>query len=302
MYERILVPLDGSNAAEIVLPYAEEIAARTGAEIILLSVSDPTTTGMDHLYRAYIERIAEQVRRQIGDRGAGEKAKVRAEVLTGRAAAEILRYIDESNVSLITMAGRGSSGERPWLLGNIASKILQTVAKPVLLVRVPAGDTALKQKRLVKRILLPLDTSRAGEAAIPHAEALARLLGAEVRLFHVLEPAPVPFLVAPGVEIAYPPVSAETEGRIAAAAVAYLQSVENTLTEKGITVSSEVSLGHPASEIIRYAEANAIDLIAVSTHGRSGIGRWVYGSVTEKLLQAGSKPILTVRAAKNDGQ
>ena len=57
MYERILVPLDGSNAAEIVLPYAEEIAARTGAEIILLSVSDPTTTGMDHLYRAYIERI-----------------------------------------------------------------------------------------------------------------------------------------------------------------------------------------------------------------------------------------------------
>jgi nucleotide-binding universal stress UspA family protein len=217
---------------------------------------------------------------------------------TGKPAIEIVSYAEENNVSLIIIASHGRSGEKEWLLGNIASKVLQTASKPVLLIRAPASDAALQERKLVRRILIPLDTSRAGEVAIPHAEALARLLGAELRLFHVLEPAPLPFVMAPGIQVTYPPVSADTEARRAASAIAYLQDIEEALKGRGLNASSEVGLGYPAGEIIKYAEANSIDLIAVSTHGRSGIERWVFGSVTEKLLQAGNKAMLVVREAK----
>ena len=170
MYERILVPLDGSSAAEIALPYAEEIAAKLGAEIILASVSELAAVETDHLYRSYLERIAEQVQRQIKDWGAKKEAKVKSEVLLGTPASEILRYADESNVSLITMASRGRSSPGPWLLGNIAAKVLRAIGKPVLLIRVPADKAALQQRSLVRRILVPLDGSKLGEEAIPYAE------------------------------------------------------------------------------------------------------------------------------------
>jgi nucleotide-binding universal stress UspA family protein len=187
MYERILVPLDGSDAAEIVIPYAEEIVSRLGAEIILVSVSEPTPDERDHLYHSYLERIVEQVQRQLADWKAEEGAKVQSEVLPGRPVNEILRYADEKNVSLITMASRGRSGQGPWLLGNIVNKVLRATVKPMLLIRAPADNAALQRRSLVKRILVPLDGSRLGESGIPNAETFAQVFGGELVLLSVLE-------------------------------------------------------------------------------------------------------------------
>jgi len=299
MYERILVPLDGSNQAEIALPYAEELSAKFGSGLILASVSEPEVPDMTGAYRAYLEHLTENVQRRLSDRGANKEARVCIEVLMGKPATEILQYADENNVSLIAMASRGGSHGGPdegaWLLGNIASKVVQAASKPILLIRAPARSTALQQKRLLKKILVPLDGSETGEAALSHVESLARSFDAQVILFHVLELAPVPILVAPGIKFPYPPMTPEQEARRAVSGITYLEGVEKALTEKGIDCSSETSSGSPALEIVNYAEANAIDLIAISTHGRSGIGRWVFGSVTERLLQTGSTPVLTVR-------
>ena len=295
-YERILVPLDGSSAAEIALPYAEEIAAKHGAEIILASVSQFAAVETDHLYRSYLERIAEQAQRELKDWGAKEEAKVKNEVLLGTPATEILRYADESNASLIAMASRGRSSRGPWLLGNIASKVIRASSKPVLLIRAPADNTALLQKRLVRRILVPLDGSKLGEVALPYAEALAKLLGAELILFRAF--------LTPTLGVAYEGISVspnefkEREEEIRASAMAYLDSLGKRFQEKGLRALSIVSLGSPPVQILEYAEANGIDLIAMSTHGRSGIGRWVLGSVTDKVLHAGDTPVLTVRATK----
>jgi nucleotide-binding universal stress UspA family protein len=296
MYERILVPLDGSEAAENVLPYAEQIATKFEAEIILVSVSEPTAAKMDHLYRSYLERVAEKVQRQLKDWGAKKRAKVPSEVLMGKPATEILRYADENNVDLIIMASRGGSGEGPWLLGNIASKVLQVGGKPILLIRASASGVALQQKKLVKRILVPLDGSEVGEVVIPHVEALARALGADVILFHVLEPTSV--IWVSGIEGAYAPVRPEEEARRAASELEYLDGVGKTLEGRGLSASTEVGSGSPAGEIIRCAETKGVDLVAMSTHGRSGIGRWALGSITEKVLQAGNTAVLTIRAAK----
>jgi len=302
MYERILIPMDGSSLAEIVLPYAEELSVKFGAELILATVSEPEVPEVNRVYRSYLEHLSEKVQRQLRDRGAEKEALVSIEVLMGKPATEILQYADANNVGLIVMASRGGShggpGEGTWLLGKIASKVLQAASKPILLIRAEARSAALQQKRLLKKILVPLDGSEAGEAVVPHVEALARPFDAQVILFHVLELAPVPILMAPGIQFPYPPVTPEQQARKAVSGLAHLEGVEKALTEKGIDCSSETSSGSPAVEILNHAEANAIDLIAMSTHGRSGIGRWVFGSVTEKLLQTGSTPILTVRETR----
>ncbi len=291
MYEKILLALDGSKTAEMVIPYVEEIAAKLGSQIILVSVAESKTTVTDHFYRSYLEPITEQVQRQLKDWGAREEVKVQNKVLLGKPADEILRYADENNVGLIAMTSRGSSVRGPWLLGSVATQILRATGKPVLLIRAPATNVALRQKGLVKRILVPLDASKLGEAAIPWTEALASALGAELVLFQVVEPE----RTWTG-EVYYATPQEEESRKISA--ISYLDGVGKPLKDRGLSVSCAAGLGSPADQIIDYAKANTIDLIAMCTHGRSGIGRWVFGSVTDKVLHAGDTAVLIARQAK----
>jgi nucleotide-binding universal stress UspA family protein len=296
MYKKIMVPLDGSSVAEIVLPYAEEIASKFGAEIKLVSVSELTVAESDHLYRSYLERTQEQVQSQLEDWGAKEEAKVQSEVLSGKPAGEILQYADENDVSLIIMASHGRSSPGPWLLGNIVAKVLRATSRPMLLIRIQADEASIQQRSSIKKILLPLDGSSVAEQAIPHAEALAQVLGADLVLFQAFEPVR-PVAIEGGVAMSPAMIKEEEEAK-RGAALAYLDSVGNAFREQGLSTSSVVALGSPADKIIDYADASDIDLIAMSTHGRSGIGRWVFGSVTDKVLHAGDKPVLAVRASK----
>ena len=292
MYKKILVPLDGSNAAEFVVPYVEELAAKLGAEIIAVSVYEPPDD-MSHLHSYYLERIVERIKRQIKESQPGTEVKIHSEVLQGKPAKQILRYADEMKVSLIAMASYGSSGREPKLLGNIATKVLWSTNKPVLLVRTPAKENKLKQKMLIKKILVPLDGSKTGETIIQCAEALAKALDAELVLFQVLEP----LRIVAGFETVAPYSIPQSEESIKIAARNYLNSVEKPLKEKGIKTSTVIVWGSAAERIIEYAEANT-DLVTISSHGTSGVGRWVLGSVTEKVLQIGDKPVLVARPVK----
>jgi len=296
MYDRIMVPLDGSNAAETVLPYAEEIATKFNFEIALVSVAEPTPAESDHLFRAYLKTIQEKVRTELENWGAQPGTRVTTEVLAGKPAQEILSYAADKNVSLVIMASRGTSGEGPWLLGNIAAKVLRATTKPVLLVRKEAPAEGLQRKGLIKRILVPLDGSKAAEQIVPHAEELARGMGAELILFQAHES----FLGVISGE-AMVTMSAEEIKEVnkhrEEDAKAYLKTIAGTLREMGLTVSEVVVSGDPADAILNYAESNAVDIISMSTHGLSGIKRWVFGSVTDKVLHAGDMPVLVVRAA-----
>jgi nucleotide-binding universal stress UspA family protein len=295
MYERIMVPLDGSNAAEMVLPYAEEIAIKFNAAIALVSVAEPAPAESDHLYRAYLKTIQEKVRAELSDWGARPGTRVDVEVLFGKPAEKILTYAANKNVSLVVMASRGRSGEGPWLLGNIASKVLRATTKPVLLIRKEAPVEGLQRKGLLRRILVPLDGSRVAEQIVPQALGLARVTEGDVILFHVYES-----LITMISGDALTPLSKE-EAREAnkhreEEAKGYLRTVSVPLREKGLMVSEVVACGNPADAILDYAESNAVDLIAMSTHGLSGIKRWVFGSITDKVLHAGDMPVLVVRA------
>jgi nucleotide-binding universal stress UspA family protein len=298
MYERIMVPLDGSDAAEMALPYAEEITAKTGAELLLVSVTEPSLDEKDHLYESYLERIEGRVLSELESWGVAGEPTVHSEVLVGSPASEIIGYADERDVSLIIMASRGRSRKGPWQMGHIAAKVLRATNRPALLVRAPVDEMARSQHRLVKRILVPLDGSDVGEAALPWAVELAQQLETELILYQVVKHVMV--LATEGAAMSSEMYEEEEKFR-RAAAKAYLEDIGKAALEKGLNISHALGSGPPADQIIDYAEANEIDLIAMSTHGRSGISRWVFGSVTDKVLHSGNTAVLTVRAGKGVG-
>jgi len=151
-----------------------------------------------------------------------------------------------------------------------------------------------------QRILLPLDGSKVGEAALPLVEDLVSKLlpGSKVQitLFQVVSSL-THFVVAgeAGLQIPYTEQELEINRK---KALDYLEETSRGLENKGATVKIKIGIGIPADEIIRVADEINANLIAMSTHGRSGISRWAFGSITERVLRGATKPILLVRAPK----
>lgn len=299
MYNKILVPLDGSDVAEMALPYAEEISAMMNARLVIISVSGPRGDKRDHLFRYYLEGVSQRIQKELEEWGVQGAKGLEEGVLFGKPADEIIRYADEEHVDLIVMASRGRSGHGAWLVGNIAAKVLRATKKVVLLIRAPAKDSALQEKCLIRQILVPLDGSSLGETAVTQAEAMAKALGAEIILLMVLEPLRPLVGEGPGAARKLQMRLKEETARRGAMALEYLDKVGGSLRDKGLKASHEVLSGSAAEQIIDFAKEKAIDLIAMSSHGRSGIGRWVFGSVTDKVVHAGDTPIMVVRATES---
>ena len=143
---------------------------------------------------------------------------------------------------------------------------------------------------MYRAILVPLDGSELAEIVLPHVEALVKATGgeAEVILLHVCQPS---WHEAVGQEAA---MAREVEEAKRKQAEEYLAAMETQLKEKGLKVRSELLFGCPAGQILDYTARHPVDLIAMASHGRSGISRWAYGSVTSKVLQGIATPTLVV--------
>jgi nucleotide-binding universal stress UspA family protein len=274
MLEQIVVPLDGSTTAEMVLPYVTEIASRCGSEVILIRVSPPDTL-IFRESRAYLEDVAVRMRAVFNNWPASDQSGVETQIPMGMPVTEILNLVNEKNCGLVAIASRGASNQEQWPLGNTAEKILRGSRCPVLLIRKRVDPALLAGKRIFRKILVPLDGSRWGEAAVLLVQALAIALDGEIILFYSFH-------------------SGASQERRGALAV-YFGTMTRALREGGAKVTSVLVEGPPADAILDYAGANDVDLIAMSTHGRSGLNRWVLGSVTEKVLHAGDTAVLVVR-------
>ena len=154
---------------------------------------------------------------------------------------------------------------------------------------------------MYERILVPLDGSKIGEAALPHVEELVSRLSpevkAEVTLFQVLSSL-THDIVAGEVATSIPYTDEEVE-QIKKKAMDYLDKAGESLKSKGAIVRCKVAVGKAAEEIIKAAGEINADLVAMSTHGRTGLSRWAFGSVTDRVLRGGTIPVLMVRAGKN---
>lgn len=296
MYKQILVPLDGSELSEIALPYAEELAGKLDSHVTLLHIAKSNRNQDDRLLQFYMQKMVQTTAlntQKYGTASSKKEVKVTSAILVGYPEEEIITFADRKHMSLIVMATHGSSGFKRWALGSVSNKVVRAVANPVLLIRAKDARNEQLRKRSLNKILVPLDGSVESESVIPHIEELAPKLGAEVTLFQSVSQA---YLVVTGGDGAIQiPYSPEEMGPIVANAENYIGKITALLKSKGIATKSELRIGEAAEEIIGLADELQVDLVAMSTHGRSGISRWSFGSVADKVLHAGSTPLMLVR-------
>lgn len=291
MYERILVPLDGSKLAELALPCAEELAGVFNSEVVLIGICEPEESPYSHMCQLYIEKIAEVVGNRI--KKVSSMVIVRPVALDGRPAEGIIDYTEKNNVSLIIMASHGRSGIMSWTLGSVANKVLQRTGTPILLIRAKASHLEAGAQGLFNRILVPLDGSDVGEVVLPHVRQLTEKLESEVVLLQVVAPGQHVHTIG-GLD--YVRFAEQQIESMKAEAKEYLQKVSKRLAGTKGMVRSEVRVGDTAHEIIKFADEANIRLVTISSHGRSGIRQWISGSVTHKILHAGNTPLLLVKA------
>jgi len=154
---------------------------------------------------------------------------------------------------------------------------------------------------MYEKIVVPLDGSKVGEAALPYVEDIVSKLSPEVEtevvLLQVLAPASIPTVSGrtPDITLYSEQQLEETEKK----AMDYLNQTGEALRSKGVTVTAKVAVGDAAEQIVKVAGEIEVNLIAMSTHGRSGFSRWAFGSVTDKVLRReGRIPIAMIRAPR----
>jgi len=145
---------------------------------------------------------------------------------------------------------------------------------------------------MYKVILVPLDGSTRAEAILPHVAELARCSQARVVFVQVIEPEPL--IIGP--DVVYPMINQEMVEERTKAAEQYLTGKKAEFSQKGVVVESYVGHGPVVEEIIRYADRTNADLIAMASHGRTGLSRVFYGSVAAGVLNRVDRPLLLIRA------
>jgi len=300
MYKKVLVPLDGSELAEGALVYAKEVARRLRLAVVLFHVYGSAETELVPARQAYINSKVDTIRRELkaqteaGIEPIGEEVTVRGELAEGYPAEEILRYAAENSIDFILMSTHGRTGIKLWAMGSVADKVLRASRVPIWLIRAGVPPEIISDKLPTRRMIVLLDGSELAESVLPHVETLAKQRGADlvdIILLGVCEPMPVAAYYYATVPIDWEDyiVRCKREDE------QYLTNIEKRLKSAGLKAHSELLMGKPADAIIDYVSKNPINLIVMSTHGRSGLSRWVYGSVAEKVLHGTSTPIFLVR-------
>lgn len=294
MYEKILVPLDGSVLAEAALPYAQELAGRLGSEVTLVYFIKSPEDRCRHMYQFYIEGMVQAVRQgaqRYAMKSDRASIRVKSDFLAVHSSKEIVEYADKEDISLIATVLSRQSISWPWSSGSVAEQVVRVWRKPRLLIRANGACPNVCETSMINRVLVPLDGSEKSEIVIPYVEELAYRLGAEVVLLQVLSPGYIS--TGPeGSEYTVLPDKQMTLDKLYAKD--YLDRVGARLSQMGVITETQVRFGNAAEEIIKLAAWTQSDLVAMSTHGRSGVGRWVFGSVAERVLYEGNTPLLLV--------
>lgn len=301
MIARILVPLDGSPLAEQATSYAEALA--TGqSEIVLFRAVDEQETVRDSLgqvmesgdegTRKYADAAHEDLS-LVADRlrQAVSGLKVDITVAAGDPADQILRVASEIKADIIVMASHGRGALGRWTYGSVADRVSREATIPVMIVR-PSDPDAAPPDVTIRRVIVTLDGSTFAERALPVAKELAQQIKVPIRLIRAIDPArDAALAVAPT-----SPVDADLYQQLRDAAEdeakESLQRAANLVAKDGPETTWAVIEGPATGAILDTVEPG--DLIVLASRGRSGIKRWVLGSVAEKLVRHAPVPVVLV--------
>jgi nucleotide-binding universal stress UspA family protein len=316
MFRRILVPLDGSARAERALPTAARLARASGGSLLLLRVVPATidlmqqgassTTHRQEITGGAVATASEYLTRLAASELLAGIAK-EAKITTGIPAEAIISASRSWQADILVLCSHGYTGMTRWALGSVAEKVAFHAPIPVLVLREgrpqPGADRPL-------RVLAALDGSpRAEEMLAPAAyitAALAPPAQGTLQLMRVVQPA------VTGQQGGNPDANAALlqqaagyldatierlrEGRLAPV-LAGLLSLSRSVALEADVASALMQEAEHDEEAARAAMAESYTIIALATHGLSGIGRWVVGSITARVLKASQLPVLIVRPA-----
>lgn len=287
MQKRILVPLDGSALADRIVEQVKRLLVRKDYEVVLLSVVEPEgdLAAREEKLQDARDHV-EGVRDALVDLGAVASARV----VTGDPVEEIIAQAEKVQPELVAMATHGRSGLTRFVRGSVAEQVIRGCAAPVLVANPRALDSMGEGRELrFRRILVPVDGSDVSLGVLPLVEDLARLYESEVLLLRVEWTVPVAAAPYPAeVAALRPPKEVE----------ASLEPVRRRLQQAGIRARALAAYGPEALEILDAADREQVDLVAMSTHGRSGLSRWIYGSVAEQVIRHCTRPLLVRRVFK----
>lgn len=269
LLSRTLIPLDGSETAEGILPHLHRLLPRHESQLILVQALPFGPLGNEHQAEQYLRRVAFQL--------TNDGYPATYVIRTGLAAETILRAAEEARASLIALSTHGRTGAMRWLMGSVAESVLQSSRLPVLVCRPSPSSQSrgMLESRPIRNFLIPLDGSRLSLGSLDALRELARPVDAHVTLLHVTEPTPY-------------------DGRWDDPDET-MKEADQILREACIPARIEHRKGHAVEEILNFARDHQIDLIAMTTHGRSGPSRLLFGSVTTEVLRSSPVPLLVIR-------
>lgn len=280
MFVHILVPLDGSRLAARVLTPLRRLLV-SGVELTLLRVVEPRSEtehdrgpAVEVAMRAQLDQVREEL---------GPDVRCTIQLVRGDPAEEIVRYARDTRQDLVAMATHGRSGVERWIRGSVAERVLRECEAPLLLCNPYALEP--RENAAFRRILVPLDGSETADRVLPLVEEVGRLHDARVTLLRV-EPLVITELPSPMLE-----GSSWNPARLEAS----MAPQQERLAAAGVEAEAKAAHGVVAAEILRAARDS--DLLAMTTHGRTGVARWWFGSVAEQVLRHAPCPLLVVRTA-----
>jgi nucleotide-binding universal stress UspA family protein len=285
-----MVPLDGSPFSERALPLAVALAHRSGAELRLVHVLVPLANRVfieaDGGAQQYLDGLARRLTEESGVRAVAVRRVGR------QAVGELSYYSAEEGIDLVVMATHGWGGlQRAWL-GSVADGLIREARVPVVAFR-PEEDAPRIDGKAVEEILVPLDGSALSESVLEEALRLGGP-GARYTLVRVVPVGPPSTSISGTIELAY---RQELLDALRSGAEQYLTEVAARLRAEGHDVRTEVILHpQPARGILDRAAEIGADMIAMATHGRSGLERLALGSVADKVLRGAEIPVLIMRA------
>ena len=313
-YNRIILPLDGSEASEQALPFVMSLATRLSIPVRLLLAVDqenpvlvPSHQSGRHWNDSESARAAtassylDQTAARLKERG----IEVDTTIPRREPAGAIVEEAGKDEDALIAMASHGRTGLARWWMGSVADKVLHMADNPLLIIRVqeqiPASSSPMPE-----RLIVPLDGSEVGELSLPHAAYMATAMELPVKLIQVT-PSEAEYYsymaTGPGFVPTPPPSSPSIPEMIDMTdrdSQVYLAAVRDRLINQSVrSVETQVMQGAPADCIADLAVSDAGSLVVMTTHGRSGVGRMLLGSVAERVVRHSGCPVLLVRAKQN---
>lgn len=293
---RVLVARDFSSVSNRALRHGLALAARTHATLHILHADvlhEVEKQTDDHPSPA---EGLDALRQELKAEGAVSNAEldsvsvveaVRRDVAPGPA---ILNYAEEEDIDMIALGTHGRRGASRIVLGSVAEEVVRHAPQPVLTVRGTSADAGLPPPRPIDQILVPVDFSDNAREALMYAREWARLYDADIEVLHVVEEDLHPAFYVGGVSSIYD-VEPELEEKVKA-------TLNDFVTDTiGSTdgVNTHMRTGSASSTIVEFAGEQDVDLVCLSTHGRTGLERFLLGSVAEKVVRYVDCPVLTVK-------